>query len=347
MKKIIFMVMLLTATTAVRALIFSHPATSGQTLYFRTLSTSTVEVYNPGWDSHTPPTGGLDIPSTVQHDGTTYTVTDIGRQAFFGCSGLTRVSVPESVTNIAAMAFNYCSSLDTIELPTTLNKIASAAFGDCGYFNDTNNWEGNTVLYIGDYLIKVRSSHSGSLTLHEGVLGIADIALFFCDQVPLINMPSSLRFIGDMAFDYCSHLDTLKIAAVLPPMLQREPFNGIPPLNVVVPYGSANAYLADTSWSQYNIIESARPADTTDTTDTTDTVALQIVEQHPLTVVMVDGGIAVDGGNGGSIAIYDCTGRCIAYTDKAHGEVRFSLPTTGLYIISAEGRKPRKIVYSN
>lgn len=339
--------MLLTATTAVRALIFSHPALSGQTLYFRTLSTSTVEVYNPGWDSYVPPTGGLVIPSTVQHDGITYTVTGIGRQAFFGCSGLTRVNVPSSVTKIDAMAFNNCSTLDTIELPSSLTKIASAAFVDCGYFNDTSNWEGNNMLYIGDYLIKVRSSHSGALTLHDGTLGIADIAFFFCDQIPLIEMPSSLRFIGDMAFDYCSQLDTLKVAAITPPTLQREPFNGVPPLNVVVPYGSANDYLADTSWSRYNIIESARPADTTDTTDTTDTVALRIVEQHPLTVMLVEGGIVINGADGCSIAIFDCTGRRIAYADNARGEVRFALPATGLYIISAEGRKPRKIAYRN
>ncbi|MBR0171043.1 MAG: leucine-rich repeat domain-containing protein [Bacteroidales bacterium] len=350
MKKIVSIIMLLTVATAVRALVFSHPALSGQTLYFRVLNSSTVEVYNPGWDNHTPPTGGLDIPSTVQHEGTTYTVTGIGRQAFFNCSGLTRVNVPASVKNIDAMAFNYCTALDTIELPSTLNKIASAAFVGCGYFNDTNKWENNKLLYIGNYLIKVRTTHNGPLALREGTTGIADIAFYFCDQIPMIEIPSSLRFIGDMAFDYCTQLDTLKVAAITPPTLQRESFNGVSQLNVVVPYGSADAYLADTSWSRYNIIESAQPIDTTDTTDTidtTDTVAIRMVEQMPVEVKTTKGGIVVDGVDGCSIAIFDCFGRCIAFTPTAYGEMHYALPTTGLYIVSVEGRNPRKIVYLN
>lgn len=40
--------------------------------------------------------GDLAIQSTVEYDGSTYSVTSIGNCAFEGCSGLTSVTIPNS-----------------------------------------------------------------------------------------------------------------------------------------------------------------------------------------------------------------------------------------------------------
>ena len=52
----------------------------------------------------TKPTGILDIPATVTYGGTTYSVTSIGKQAFYECGGITSVTIPDGVTAIGDKA---------------------------------------------------------------------------------------------------------------------------------------------------------------------------------------------------------------------------------------------------
>ena len=60
-----------------------------------------VQVGIGGWNNcaiDQSTTGALDIPSVVEGtDGNNYSVTAIGGYAFYGCGGLTSVTIPSSV----------------------------------------------------------------------------------------------------------------------------------------------------------------------------------------------------------------------------------------------------------
>ena len=70
--------------------------------------------------------GDLIIPSTISYNGTTYSVTSIGDRAFYYCSGLTSVAIPNSVTSIGGSAFYGCNGLTSI----VSNAVVPPALGN-------------------------------------------------------------------------------------------------------------------------------------------------------------------------------------------------------------------------
>ena len=55
----------------------------------------------------------------------------IGYCAFWGCSGLTSVTIPSSITKIGDNAFSGCSGLTSVTIPSSVTEIGSSAFSDC------------------------------------------------------------------------------------------------------------------------------------------------------------------------------------------------------------------------
>ena len=58
-------------------------------------------------------------------------MTSIGGSAFFDCSSLTSITIPNSVTSIGYSAFWGCSSLASVTIPNSVTKIGEYAFYGC------------------------------------------------------------------------------------------------------------------------------------------------------------------------------------------------------------------------
>ncbi len=76
-------------------------------------------------------------------------LTTINNNAFYNCSQLRSVIVPNGVTTLESYAFQLCTSLESVTLPTTLTEIKSNAFRNCSALTAIEFPEGLTT--IGEY----------------------------------------------------------------------------------------------------------------------------------------------------------------------------------------------------
>lgn len=58
-------------------------------------------------------------------------VTSIGVYAFYGCTGLAEIIIPDSVTRIGYYAFCRCTRLTSITIPNSVTSIGVGAFYNC------------------------------------------------------------------------------------------------------------------------------------------------------------------------------------------------------------------------
>ena len=89
----------------------------------------TVEVVNPSYYAAISPSpnGNVAVPNTLGG----MPVTCIGDSAFYNCSDLTSVTIPNSITNIGPYAFESCSSLMSVTIPNSVTDIGPYAFESC------------------------------------------------------------------------------------------------------------------------------------------------------------------------------------------------------------------------
>ena len=200
----------------------------GKTLYYNITSDNTVCVtyYSSDNDfqNNNYVSGAVVIPSSVTNNGTPYSVTSIGNDAFENCSGLTSVTIPNSVTSIDSWAFWECSGLTSVTIPNSVTSIGEAAFYDC--------------------------SSLTSVTIPNSVTSIGGGAFYGCIGLTSVTIGNSVTSIGEEAFSYCSGLTSIVSKATVPPVLGSEVFPNPNNCNVIVHCGSLEAYIAS-QWNNY------------------------------------------------------------------------------------------------
>ena len=121
-------------TLSLQAMAYDFSYThQGKTLYYDITSDNTVSVtyYSSSSSSNNYVSGDVVIPSTVTYNGTTYSVTSIGRSAFSFCRSLTSVTIPNSVTTIGIDAFYWCRNLISVTIGSGVTSIDMRAFSEC------------------------------------------------------------------------------------------------------------------------------------------------------------------------------------------------------------------------
>ncbi len=208
--------------------------------------------------------GIVIIPPQVQYLNNIYRVTSIGYRAFFGCGGITSLTIPDSVTSIGVSAFDGCSDLERISVDSH-NAIYDSR-GDCNAIIETAT---NTLIAgcknttIPDSMTSIGEAAffgcSGitSLTIPNSVTSIGDGAFHDCSGITSLTIPNSVTSIGDRTFSGCNALTEIKSFAQVPPTCYNCAFDNINKEECIlyVPKGQIYAYKQADEWKDFVCIK--------------------------------------------------------------------------------------------
>jgi hypothetical protein len=124
----------------------------------------------------------------------------IEKEAFESCSSLENVSIPPTVTVIAEKTFRNCDMLERIEIPSTITRIDARAFEFCEKLETLEFHDGLEV--IGPRAFRGCSAVT-NVRIPATVISIEKKAFFQCSSLCEVRFCDGLKEIKDQAFQRC------------------------------------------------------------------------------------------------------------------------------------------------
>ena len=260
-------------------------------------------------------------------------VTSIGDGAFCGCTGLTELTLPNSVTSIGDCAFYGCTGLTELILPNSVSSIGDIAFTYCSGLEKITVESGNSCYDSRDNCNSIIDTEFNTLivgcknsVIPNSVTSIGYYAFYGCSGLTELTLPASVASIGDGAFICCSGLSKITSLAEIPPVCGRKVFDGVNKTNceLIVPEGFVTAYKQAEVWNEFSNIR--------------DFSGVEGTMADGNTIRVIGNQIEISG-DFTSVEVYGINGALI-YKGKDNV---VTVPSAGIYLVHVAG-KTRKIV---
>ena len=219
MKKTIFFVLTLFGTSTLFAQTFIKNG-----INYTVTSPTTVEVgLNPDF------TGSAVIPSNVSNGSFVYEVSRIGNFAFYNCTGLTSINIPNSVTNIGIGAFTFCLKIKSVIVSWSVpSEISLGLFeqsnrptlyvpaGTLAAYKAAPVWKDFYTIFEGILPFTFNVSGINYALTSPTTIEVAENPSFsgkaiIPSSVTYLNTTYSVTGIGVQAFDKCTSLTSVNI----------------------------------------------------------------------------------------------------------------------------------------
>lgn len=129
-------------------------------------------------------------------------------KAFYNCSLLKSIIIPQGVNSINEETFANCTSLIEVIIPDSVISVNTGAFRNCSSL--TNVTLPNNIKDVG-YEVFLNCTALKSLNIPHGVTSIPNSMFNNCTALENINIPDSVTSIDSYAFTHCTSLKSITI----------------------------------------------------------------------------------------------------------------------------------------
>jgi hypothetical protein len=238
----------------------------------------------------------INIPSSIEYEGVTYTVTQISTYAFYDYT-IRTVTIPSTIEKIYDGAFGKCVNITQLVIPSSVTYIGLGAFANCTsltrvefeasehpieYGYDTNYpysgmFENDPIssLYLGREIVYKSASNTGispfynqtemrSVSFSDDLTTIGLHLFDGCIALRDITLPANLEKIEDYAFNGCN-LRNLTINSKLQ-TIGRAAFGTIENINIP----------SIQAWTNISINDGFKPLSSTTTLTLNDSIVSEV-----------------------------------------------------------------------
>ncbi len=260
-------------------------------------------------------------------------LTSVGPKSFDGCKALASIAFGSALGYIGDRAFassgiavadmsgctalrsmgswvfTDCRALTSAFLPAALESIGKGTFADCTSLRDVKF----PAIDIADYTFKDAPLAASPDIMPEGVSTVGDYALKGATGVALVNLPSSLEYLGDGAMESMTGLtdiDATALASV--PETGERVWEGVNQKNVNLKVRDdlGTSFASTPQWQEFHI-------------NAISTLTSAVEAEKTLLARFEDMNLIVrsTGGQIAGIALYDVTGALLMSVRSASEEV--------------------------